>query len=131
MERIIETYGIAPEDVNIDDIGIGRGVTDRLKEKSLHVNGVSVGERSSQPDRFSNLKAELYWEARMKAISPGFIFEPHKDWQQLTWIKYKVNSDKQIKIEDKQTLKKRTGRSPDVAESYMLTFYEPPFLGFA
>lgn len=131
IERLVEEYGIAWEDVNIDDIGIGRGVSDRLKEKGYDVNGVSVGERSTNPARFSNLKAELYWELRNHVKQPDFILEECKFWEQLLWIKYKVNSDKQIKIEDKQALKKRTGKSPDYSESLMLTFYEPPFVGFA
>ena len=131
IERLVSEYGLNWTDVNIDDIGIGRGVTDRLKEKGYEVNGVSVGTPATNPARFSNLKAELCWEMRMKVKSPGFTLEEHKGWEQLTWIKYKVNSDKQIKIEDKQALKKRTGKSPDFAESLMLTFYEPPFVGFA
>ena len=129
--RIVETYDLDYEDVNIDDIGIGRGVYDRLRELGHNVNGVSVGSSSTEPGKFSNLKAELFWSARMKTVEPDFIFEEHAQWLQLTWIKYKVNSDKQIKIEDKAALKKRTGKSPDFAEAYMLTFWEPPFLGFA
>lgn len=131
IERIMDTYGILATDVNIDDIGLGRGVTDRLKELGHEVNGVSVGMPASNPARFSNLKAELYWSTGMKVKSEGFILEEHKAWEQLTWIKYKVNSDKQLKIEDKQALKRRKGKSPDFAESLMLTFYEPPFVGFA
>lgn len=130
IEEIVTRFGLHWEDVNIDDIGIGRGVTDRLKEKGYQVNGVSVGSASSNPARYSNLKAELYWETRKKVKSDGFILGEHKAWEQLTWIKYKVNSDKQIKIEDKQSLKKRKGKSPDFAESLMLTCYEPPFVGF-
>lgn len=131
IERIMDTYGILATDVNIDDIGLGRGVTDRLREMGHEVNGVSVGTTASNPARFSNLKAELYWATGMKVKEEGFVFEPHKAWEQLTWIKYKVNSDKQLKIEDKQALKRRKGKSPDFAESLMLTFYEPPFVGFA
>lgn len=131
VERIVEKYDLNYEDVNIDDIGIGRGVTDRLKEKGHAINGVSVGESSTDPTRYANLKAELYWAARLKVIEPGFIFEEHSKWEQLTWIKYKPNSDKVLKIEPKADLKKRTGKSPDFAEAYMLTFWEPPYLGFA
>lgn len=130
IERIMEEYGIRPEDVCIDDIGIGRGVSDRLKEKGYSINGVSVGERANDPTKYSNLKAELYWETR-KGVKAGLVLGEHNGWNQLTWIKYKVNSDKQVKIEDKQALKKRTGKSPDFAESLMLTYYQPPYVGFA
>ena len=50
VERIVETYGLDYADVNIDDIGIGRGVSDRLKEKGHAVNGVSVGIGGNGPD---------------------------------------------------------------------------------
>lgn len=130
IERIVSEEGIQWEDVSIDDIGIGRGVTDRLKEKGYPVNGVSVGSASTDPARYSNLKAELYWEARKKVREEGFTFDPHPGWEQLTWIRYKVNSDKQVKIEDKQALRKRKGKSPDYAEAFMLTFYQAPYVGF-
>lgn len=129
-ERIVEEYGLAWEDVNIDDIGIGRGVTDRLKEKGHPVNGVSAGSASRVTRKYANLKAELYWDMGQAVKRPDFILEANPHWEQLTWIKYKVNSDKQLKIEDKQALRKRKGKSPDYAESLMLTFFEPAFIGF-
>lgn len=51
----------------------------------------------------------------------------HDDrFRQLTWIKYKVNTDKVLQIEPKEDLKQRTGKSPDFAEAFMLTFIPPP-----
>jgi hypothetical protein len=47
----------------------------------------------------------------------------------LFWIKYKVNTDKVLKIEGKDDVKRRMGRSPDFVESLMLTFYEPRRVG--
>lgn len=67
--RIIEKYTITttdlagteqkkrllkPEQVFIDDIGIGRGVTDRLKEMQYNVNGVSVGEKPQDPTKYKS-----------------------------------------------------------------------------
>lgn len=128
-ERIVELYDLSWEDVNIDDIGIGRGVTDRAKEKGYAINGVNVGSSSPQPDKFANLKAQLYWGTRDRVLNPDFYLEEHKMWEQLTWIKFKVNSDKQVVIEPKPNLRKRTGKSPDAAEALMLTDWEPPFIG--
>lgn len=115
---------IIPEYISIDDVGIGRGVSDRLKEKGLSVNAVSAGSRPKDPDKFANIKAENYWKLR-DWIKAGGKLEPNDKWMQLTWIKYKVNSDKVIQMEGKADLKKRTGKSPDFAESLMLTFSEP------
>ncbi len=133
---------LKPEDVSLDDIGIGRGVTDRSREKkvevngkmvTMNVNGVAVGEKAREPERYANKKAEYYWRLRMWALAKdkdGKRINKLKDhrlkgisvWQQLTWIKYKTDSDKVIQIEPKQDLKERTGKSPDFAEALMLTF---------
>jgi len=131
IERIIKKYNIKPENVNIDDIGVGRGVVDRLKEKKLRVNGVSVGAKSKQI-KYANLKAELYWLCSIwlkDNYLEDFKINYTSVWQQLTWIKYKVNSDKQIGIEPKADLKKRTAKSPDFADAFMLTFYKKPTAG--
>ena len=61
LERLKEEWMFEWEDVSIDDIGIGRGVSDRCKEKGYGVNAVDVGSKSRYPDTFFNLKAELYW----------------------------------------------------------------------
>ena len=45
---------------------------------------------------------------------------------ELTWIKYKVSTDTVLQIEPKEDLKKRTGKSPDFAEAFMLTFVQVP-----
>src|SRR5437764_452087 len=42
-ERTEKKSLLKPEEIYIDDIGIGRGVTDRLKEKQKNINAVTVG----------------------------------------------------------------------------------------
>lgn len=126
--------GVDPDNINIDDIGIGRGVTDRCIEKDWSVNGVNVGGSSSDSSKYQNIKAELY-HLQQKSIKAGNTFEEYEIgymsvWNELTWTRYKVNSDKQMKIEPKIDLKKRTGKSPDFAEADMLTYYQAGFIGF-
>src|SRR5438105_2388940 len=124
---------LKPESVFIDDIGIGRGVTDRLKEMSAevngikityNVNGVSVGEKAKDPTKYYNIKAENYWLAQewLKKNDTKLLRDKDNRWHQFTWIKYKVSTDKVLQIEPKPELKKREGKSPDFAEGMMLTF---------
>ena len=47
-------------------------------------------------------------------------------FRQLATIKYKTSMDKVLRIEPKEELKKRTGKSPDYAEAFMLTFVQGP-----
>lgn len=124
VERIMNEYRVEAEDVFIDDIGIGRGAYDRLKEKKLAINGVNVGEHpieTQSRSRYFNQKAQYYFDAAKWVKSGGKLIKD-KDWEQLLWIKYKVSSDKTIQIERKEELKKRVRRSPDTAEAFMLTF---------
>ena len=61
--RLLEEYpNLKAEAVFIDDIGIGRGVSDRLKELGHAVNGVSAGSPAADTTRFKNTKAENYWD---------------------------------------------------------------------
>jgi hypothetical protein len=124
VERILKDYPtLQPEEVYIDDIGIGRGVSDRLREKGYAVNGVSVGEKALDQTKYKNIKAENYWNIRLWLKAKGKL-EKEQGFRQLTWIKYKVSTDKVVQIEPKEDLKKRTGKSPDWAEALMLTFTE-------
>ncbi|HWY79519.1 MAG TPA: hypothetical protein VNW29_04115 [Candidatus Sulfotelmatobacter sp.] len=115
---------LLPEEVYIDDIGIGRGVTDRLIEMGYNINGISVGETPQDKTKYKNVKAENYWLAQQWVKAGGKILK-RNEWQQLTWIKYKVSTDKVLQIEPKQELKQRNGKSPDFAEAFMLTFSAP------
>lgn len=130
IEEEFRDLGFKWENVNIDDIGIGRGVSDRLIEKGYPVNPTSVGDPSIL-DEFGNLKAELFWELRKWLKNENTRLDKSDKWGELLWIRYKVSSDREIRIEPKDSLKARTGKSPDFAEGLMLTFNEPTFLGFA
>lgn len=133
LERLAEEWkdlGFSWEGVNIDDIGVGRGVSDRLLEKGYSINSVNVGTSSLDKSKYANLKAELFWKLRLWTIDNNSRLDSLSEWQQITWIRYKTSSDKQVKIEPKEDLKKRSGKSPDFAEALMLTFYERTIIGF-
>ena len=125
IQRILEeSPNLKPENVFIDDIGIGRGVSDRLKELGLAVNGISVGSQAQDQTKYKNIKAEAYWGAR-QWIKAGHKLQNENGFRQLIWTRYKVNTDKVLQIEPKEELKRRTGKSPDFAEAFMLTFAPP------
>ena len=131
IENCMTEYGIRAEDVNVDDIGIGRGVSDRLKEKGHSINAVNVGEPAVfDKESFANQKAELCWEARKWVMESDTRLDERDEWVQLTWLKYKTISDRKVQMEPKENLKRRTGASPDYAESFYLTFAESSFVGF-
>jgi phage terminase large subunit len=53
-----------PTDINIDVIGIGAGVVDRLMELGLPARGINVSEAPSLTEQYLNLRAELYFKAK-------------------------------------------------------------------
>lgn len=131
VEDVAKDYHIAPEDFAVDDIGVGHGVRDRLRERGFDCNGVAVGEAAWDPETFYNLKAELCWDARLWLMNPESRLDQRPEWVQLTWLRYKTQSDRRIIMEPKEKLKGRVKQSPDHAESFYLTFAKRPFLGVA
>jgi hypothetical protein len=136
--EIIKTEGVNPSNVYIDDVGVGGGVVDFLKNNGLPVNGVNFGESLSAKkeflidnnrkvdERFINLKAMLYAgdESVLTWVrNYGQLIEnEYSGWDQLLSIRYKKNSYGKIVIEPKENMRKRGIESPDIADAFALTF---------
>ncbi len=131
IQRIAVAFHVQPGDFAVDDIGIGHGVSDRLHELGFHCNRVAVGDPARDGSTFANLKAELCWAARLWLLDQETRLDARDEWVELTWLRYKTQSDTRVIMEPKERLKARTGASPDFAESLYLTFAEPAFVGFA
>jgi len=119
--RIAKEEGVSPQNINVDVIGIGAGVVDRLHEQGWDVRGVNVGESAEDQEHYSNLRAELYAGKLKDWIKNGDL-PNDDDFYELANIKYKFNSKGQLQIESKEDMKKRGLNSPDVADALMLTF---------
>ncbi len=59
----IHDLGISPDQVSVDDTGVGGGVTDQLRHANLDVAGVQFGARPHE-ERFANRTSELLWRLR-------------------------------------------------------------------
>jgi len=120
--KAIRDYAI--HNAFVDEIGLGAGVIDRLKEQKVSAHGVNVSKAPYDKERFVNLRAELYWTLR-EAIENGELILPGNDDElaaQLSNIKYKITSGGKIQIESKEEMAKRGLSSPDRADALMLTF---------
>jgi hypothetical protein len=125
--------------VKVDSIGIGFGVIGELRNmasQGLHrarINAVNVAEKASQPDKFINLRAEIWWE-----IGRGLSEQQARDGQgwdlscmanadatvaQLLEPQWSVDAQGRIKVEPKEDIIARLGRSPDNADALLLAFY--------
>lgn len=129
--------------VKVDEIGVGRGVSDLLKrwgEERRH-NAVIVGVSSSRTAhdsvRFKNQRSEMWWTIR-GLIQPkpgeedGVLLtvdggdNPLRLLRQLSDPKYATTSTGQIVVQLKSEIKAATGHSPDRADALLLAIYEPP-----
>ncbi len=123
VKMIIETE--RPTKVFIDCIGIGAGVVDRLHEMGYDcVVGVNVSRTANNPDHFFNLRAELWSEMRdwFNQDLPVQIPDDPDLQKELCGLGFDYNSSGRLLIESKKDAKKRGMRSPDKADSLMITF---------
>lgn len=116
-------------EVVVDISGIGQGIYDRLCEISVEgnrmtVHGVSFGGKplNNQKARFFDLKAQLYWRQRNWMLAGGKILR-HVAVEEFAIVKYKIDSDRSIRIQPKDELRKMNIPSPDGCDSLVLTHY--------
>lgn len=107
---------------NIDDTGVGGGVTDRCLERGLNVQGINWAS-APQFDkmRFRNRKAENYWSLYEFLLEGGKLLK-NEGWLELLEIKYKIDSSEKILIEPKERMLRRGVRSPNIADAGALSF---------
>ena len=126
--RIVEAHRHwKPQRIVVDEIGIGAGVVDRLKELDLPVTGINVARpaRSQSQKRklFANLRAEGYWDL-YELFNQGAIAIPDDPELagQLSSLRPGYNSLGQFVIEKKSDARARGLPSPDKADALMLAF---------
>jgi hypothetical protein len=122
--------------VKVDAIGIGWGVIGELRnlaDQGVHraeIVEVKVSEAASRPDKFANLRAELWWEV-------GRVASEQRAWDlsgltttdgdrlcaQLVEPHWDIDPKGRIRVEPKKDIIKRLGRSPDNADAALLAFY--------
>ena len=112
-----------PDRIVVDEIGVGAGVVDRLKELDLPVTGINVGRPARQRTLFANLRAEGYWRLR-ELFSQSQVAIPNDPELagQLSSLRYSYNSRGQLIIESKDDARARGIPSPDKADAMMLAF---------
>lgn len=117
-----------PKEIFVDSIGLGAGVADRLLELDLPVTHVNVAEAPSLSDRFVNLRAEIWYEARdwfeSREVSinlqDGQLIE--KLIEELASVNQKYTSSGKVQLESKEEMRRRGIKSPNLAEALTLTF---------
>lgn len=108
--------------LNIDDTGVGGGVTDNLMHKGYNVNPVNFGGKAVDEDKYYNVIAEM-WFSFKELIYEADIPEIPELLEELTDRLYEYDNKERKKIESKDNYKKRAGKSPDMADAILLCYY--------
>lgn len=120
--------------VKIDSIGVGFGAIGELRNMRIPgvmIHGVNVGEKASRPDRFVNLRAELWWEvgrglSERRGWDLSVMENADTTVAQLLEPRYDNDPTGRIRVEKKEEVIKRLGRSPDNADALLLSYFCPP-----
>jgi hypothetical protein len=114
--------------VNIDVIGVGASAYDQGRNK-IDIRGINFANKSTATDKsgklsFINKRAEYYWKFR-EALDPkegdDMALPPDPELEaDLCAPRWSMQTNG-IKIEAKEDIKKRIGRSPDCADAVVLS----------
>jgi phage terminase large subunit len=126
---------LRPVAINVDVIGIGAGVVDRLKELNLPVYGINVAEAEAvnsasprnekgEPVRqYNRLRDELWFKSREWLEAKDCkLLDDEDTIAELCVPTYSILSNGLIKVEGKDEMKKRGVKSPNRADAWNLTF---------
>lgn len=113
--------------ISVDGIGIGAGVVDALNELNENVLEFKSSRRpttESEAERYANLRAQIWFQGARK-IFEGRVAVPKDDILkgQLSSITFEYMSNGRFKIESKDDIKTRLGKSPDRADAFMMGLY--------
>lgn len=120
-----------PAKIGIDVVGVGGSPYDFLTANYLlEVHAINAGAGGHGTDtsgtlKFANMRARMFWKLR-EALDPNsgldIALPPSRQLRrELTAMRYSIPK-KIIRIEKKEDIKKRLGRSPDMADAVALAW---------
>jgi hypothetical protein len=114
----------------VDEIGLGSGVLDILTDQGYPARAFnssrSAESRHGDP-AFMNERAAAYWNLA-RLLNDGAIGLPVSErlMEELLGIRYGYTTTGALRIEGKDGIKSRIGRSPDLADAVAMAFHRPP-----
>lgn len=137
VKSLIEPYGERPEQIAVDEIGVGAGVVDQLKG---WYGNIVVGINSSIRMDGEKKREEMVVDRATEVIyynTRAFMWGEMREWlkgasipmdnelkSELTSIRYGYRGGS-ILLESKDDMRKRGVKSPNKADSLAMTFADP------
>jgi hypothetical protein len=120
-------------DVNVDIIGVGWAVAGALRKRRMRgehharVHDVNVASKATNPKRYRNLRAELWWEMGRMVNDEVAELSTIDDQTASDLAAPRGGPDAQgfMIVEPKDETKKRIGRSPDRGDALLIATHEP------
>ena len=118
--------------INLDSVGIGASPYDILRSRGLPVVGINAAARSEVRDKsnqfgFTNKRAEMWWRLR-EALEPGsgrnLVLPDDRELLGDLCAPRWERTSQGIKIESKDQIKKRLGRSTDCGDALVMALHE-------
>ena len=133
--ELMETTGRAQElakihnvkTIFVDQVGIGAGVADRLKElQTAQIVGVNAGLKARNSERFANLRAEMFHGLRQRFADHDIAIPNDQELiSQLASLTYTYTSRGQLQMHSKEQIRNSGLPSPDKADALALAFITP------
>ncbi len=119
-----EIEAFRPDAVFID-AGCGGGVIDRLRQLGFCVTEIHFGSTPLKAGQYANKRAEMWGEMQQWLQAGGALPALAELKADLCGVRYGFDAAGRLKLESKDELKARSGRSPDLADALALTFALP------
>ena len=133
--RVAEAYNrYSAQMVFVDGTGLGAGVVDQLRAMNIPTHEVqfssaAIQMSASRGANYFNKRAQIWGEMRdwLKgaALQNYTIDKDYTIVDDLTTTQFYFNAKDQIQLEPKEEIKRREGRSPDLADALAVTFALP------
>jgi len=110
--------------LKIDDTGVGGGLTSIMQKRKYKVVPINFQEEANDSDSYPNTISEMWFEVA-KIVHEIACPEIERLKVELVNRKYKkLDKRGRRPIESKDEYKKRITKSPDLADAFLLCFYE-------
>jgi hypothetical protein len=112
--------------IKVDDTGVGGGVTDIMQSHGFEIVPVCNGGEANEPDKYPNVASEMWFEVGKIIQEIACPFQGNERLTAELVNRRSKNMDKKGRrqVESKDDYKARGFRSPDIADAFLLCFYE-------
>jgi len=115
-----------PDIINVDGVGIGAGVVDRLRQLGYQISEVNGGlapTSNKMKESVYNRRAEMWFRMR-DWLKTADIVDDQQLFDDLIGPEYSYDNKMRVQIEKKEDMAKRGLSSPDRGDALSMCFFE-------